>query len=191
MIDDRDLPEFLQGLDAEPDTALAAALAVGAPQTSPPAALRGRLLASATAGAERYAPFLPALSDLFDLAQARVREIVATIQRLDDWEPGPLPGMQLLHFAGGPRVAHADTGLVALPPGFAFPQHRHLGREQIFILSGGYRDSSGTEYGPGTLHEMLADTEHAYTVLPGARCVFAVVLETGIEIDGVGRVGGK
>jgi len=99
----------------------------------------------------------------------------------ESWGPGPLPGVELMHFAGGPRVATADTGFVRVPPHFEFPSHRHLGEERVLIISGGYREDTGRLFGPGDLHVMQPDTTHAYTVLPEG-CLLALVLYTGVDL---------
>src|SRR6188768_653770 len=113
------------------ERALLAALAELEPPAPPPSsALRARLLANVASPGRRLAPLYGALADLFDLGDA---ELVSLFERAEDasaWVSLPVPGVRLLHFAAGPRVAGADSGLVRMEPGAPFPQHRHLGLER-------------------------------------------------------------
>lgn len=171
----------------EPDVAALAevlayyALAVEAPA---PERLRERLLTSLRGGAERYAPFWQRLGELFELPLERVRSVLAELDAPARWHAAPIAGMRLFHLEPGPRLAAADAGIVSLEPGTAFPEHMHRGLERVLVLSGGYVDSTGAEFGPGALHEMPVGSSHAYRVLDAEPCVFAVVLHEGIEIDG-------
>lgn len=159
---------------------------------SPPQLLRDKLLGSVARPRLRYAPLFGALGELFDLGDLQLAELFESAVEPGPWVSGPLPGLELLHLSGGPRVAHADNGLVRLAPSTRFPRHRHLGSERVLVLEGGYVDEpSGKLYGPGDLHEMLADSTHAYTTVPDRPTLFAVSLVSGIDIDGVGNVSGQ
>jgi len=185
------LPEFVrEALESEGTLGAAdyaasaealAALAALLPPLTPSSSGRSRLLAATSTGAERFAPLFEKLAELFDLSMERIRELVGLSDAPESWGPGPLPGVELMHFAGGPRVATADTGFVRVPPHFEFPSHRHLGEERVLIISGGYREDTGRLFGPGDLHVMQPDTTHAYTVLPEG-CLLALVLYTGVDL---------
>jgi hypothetical protein len=159
-------------------------LAIAVRPDAPSSEARQRLLAAASAGAERWAPFVDRLARWFDLGAERIREIVAGIDSAASWEAGPMPGIELVHFAGGPRVAAADNGLVRMAPGLPFPRHRHLGTERILVLAGSYTDDSGRVYGPGDEHVSGSDVEHAYTV-GEAGVIYALSLEGDIWIEGM------
>jgi hypothetical protein len=153
---------------------------------------RQRLLQAVDDPALRFSPFFDRLSQLFDLGLDRVREITAQIDDAANWESGPMPGVRLLHFAGGPRVAAADNGLVQLEPGLAFPKHRHLGAERVLILAGAYRDDSGRVWRAGDLHASDPSIQHSYVVLEEGPCLQAVSIEGGIWIEGMpGPIGGS
>src|SRR5690349_8634603 len=96
----------------------AAGLHVGEIKPRPEA--RAALL-RALDGAERLFAFLPDLTRMFDLGAERVRELLRKIDDATVWEPGPLPGIQLMHFPGGPNALGVDTGFVKLPAGLQFP----------------------------------------------------------------------
>jgi quercetin dioxygenase-like cupin family protein len=163
-----------------------------APGKPAPQLLRDKLLGSIARPRLRYAPLFGPLGALFDLGDL---ELAALFENADDpsaWVTGPLPGLSLFHLSGGPRVAHADNGLVRLAPSTHFPMHRHLGSERVLVLEGGYVDApSGKTYGPGDVHEMAADTSHAYITVPERPTLFAVSLVSGIHIDGFGTVSGQ
>jgi hypothetical protein len=142
---------------------------------------RQRLLAAVAAPPLRYAPFFDRLSAFVDLPVADVERVLAQLNDRSRWEPA-LPGVLLLHFAGGPSVSGADVGLVKIEPNHHFPNHRHKGEERLFVLEGGYLDSSGREFGPGNQHVMAAGTSHSYRVAP-AGLLAAVVLYEGISIE--------
>lgn len=194
-LDDTLLPEFVrEALDSEASPSkleqqelaevLGSKLSMALTPVPPVPAARDRLLASALAGAERYAPFFDRLSRLFDLGVDRIREIMSGVNDPARWESGPLPGVLLMHFSGGAAVTGADVGLVRMPAGLKFPVHRHIGGERVFILEGSYTDSEGKLWLPGDLHEMGAETSHAYQVLSDG-LLFALVLYGGVEIQGV------
>jgi quercetin dioxygenase-like cupin family protein len=142
---------------------------------------RGRLLLAVSAAPLKYAPFFDRLSSFFDLSPDRVEQILADVNDRARWEPAPLPGVLLMHFAGGPKVASADVGLVRIEPDYRFPNHRHKGEERLFVLEGGYTDSTGRKYEAGDVQVMQPNTTHDYTVLPGG-LLAALVLYEGIEI---------
>src|SRR5688572_13863864 len=77
-------------------------VAAGAgPALHAPAQGRARLLA-ALDGGKRFRPFLRDLARHFDLSLARMRELFQQIDDAKYWEAGPLPGIAVMHFAGGP-----------------------------------------------------------------------------------------
>ncbi len=73
------------------------------------------------------------------------------------------------------------TVLIRMRPGCAYPAHRHVGIEEVFILQGGYRDSRGRHRaGDYVLNE--AGSAHGPVALPGEDCVMLAVAHGGIEI---------
>jgi len=155
----------------------------------PSSALRQRLLESAAAPGLRFAPFFSQLSDLFDWKDAQLSALFERAAAPGAFSPSPIPGVELLHLDGGPRVAHADNGLVRIGAGARFPEHRHLGLERVLVLAGRYRDEqSGRVYAPGDWHEMLPGTEHAYVVLPDAELLLAVSVVDGVDVTGYGTL---
>jgi putative transcriptional regulator len=151
------------------------------PPIAPSADARNRLLVAVSAAPLKYAPFFDRLTAFLDLPLERVKQILADVGDRARWEPSALPGVQLMHFPGGPSVAGADVGLVRIEPNYRFPMHRHKGEERLFVVEGGFVDTSGKKYEPGDIQVMQPDTTHDYTVFPGG-LLAALVLYEGIEI---------
>jgi hypothetical protein len=194
-----DLPEYVLGTLPEPErSALEAELAqsaelrrelaavreaLGLPAVAPaqraPLSGRSRLLAALATG-ERYTPFLRDLARHFDLSLANVRELLDRIDDAASWEAGPLPGVQVLHFPGGPNAVAPDTGFVRLPRGLQFPFHRHVGHEVNYVLEGAVRDGDGRLYVAGESIEMKPGTTHEFSIPDDADALIAVV-QAGFE----------
>jgi len=156
---------------------------------APSAELRASVLHSAL-GHGDLASFARRFAEMFDLAEPRALELLGCVQRAGEapWQRVPLPEgqhVQLLHFAGGPRVASADCGLVALAPGVRFPLHEHAGDEWSFVLSGAAEEEgTAASWLPGDLVHRPAGSRHAFRVTSGEPLVFAVVLEAPIRMVG-------
>lgn len=135
---------------------------------------RNRLLAALDTGS-RYAPFVADLCRAFDLGAARMRELCDAIDLPASWEAGPLPGIAVMHFPGGPNAIAPDTGFVRLPRGLQFPYHRHLGHEINYVLEGAVRDGDGTLYLPGEAIVMAPGTSHSFSVPEDGDALIAVV----------------
>ena len=142
----------------------------------PPPALRRRILDAAEGGAERYAPMLERLGELFDVATATAREYAGRLFTNDGWED-LLPGIAYLDLEGGPAAAGGRVGLVRMTPGARFPLHRHVGPERTLILQGALRDSSGVELHAGDHAEGDDGVEHWFEAIGDEELVYAVVVE--------------
>jgi anti-sigma factor ChrR (cupin superfamily) len=182
------LPEFAREALDDPNSDVRASSALALIELNellspvePSGSARERLLAAVAAPPLRYAPFFDRLSAFVDLPVADVERVLAQVNDRERWELA-MPGVQLFHFSGGASVAGADVGLVRIEPDHHFPNHRHKGEERLFVLEGGYVDSSGREYGPGNVHVMAQGTSHSYRVAP-AGLLAAVVLWGGISIE--------
>ncbi|ETW96251.1 cupin domain-containing protein [Candidatus Entotheonella palauensis] len=149
---------------------------------APSADARARLL-GAVEPATRFDGFVDRLAALFDLKPERIR---ALLHLVDVWPSSPwkasrIPGMQLLHFDGGPRVASADCGLVCIEPGHVVPRHQHQGNEWVLILQGrAYEEETGQIAAPGDLRLKATHSVHTVRVIGDIPVVFAVVLHGGI-----------
>ena len=117
-----------------------------------------------------------------------------------DWSSTRSPGISLVLLHPGPAElerARAEHGtavegavLIRMDPGHGYPAHRHLGVEEVLVLSGGYRDEQGVyeagtyvRYEPGSQHTPVALGDRA---LPHGRenpaCVLFATARAGIEL---------
>ncbi len=173
----RDLTEALTSV-VEIATSADSPGSVRAPSTG-----RARLMA-AIAEAERFSPFLDRVAAFFDLTAAAVKELLKAVPGADGWEAFPVPGVELMHMDGGPRVAAADVGFVRMAPGTAFPRHRHVGLEEDVVMQGAYEEDDGTVVRAGDSIANAAGTSHGFKVISDVPLIFAVVVP-GVEIEGV------
>jgi hypothetical protein len=144
--------------------------------------VKARLMASIGSGPfERFAQRMTAL---FGVGLDRARELLGLIERPASWN-NEAPGIDLVHFAGGPAYAAADCGFIRLVPGGIFPPHTHLGEEVCVILSGQLRDvTSGRLLGPGDENVMQQGTTHYLACEGSEPCTWAVRAMNGIEVAG-------
>lgn len=72
--------------------------------------------------------------------------------------------------------------LVRMDPGCAYPRHRHVGDEEVFVLQGGFRDERG-EHRMGEFRRFEAGSIHApIAFADGPPCVLFSIAHGGIEI---------
>lgn len=176
-------------LGAEDDLEAAGLVALAAPAAAPSPSLRDRIGDSLRA-THRFDDLEAAFAELVDLPADRARDLLLAIDgpiadRVGAWQEGPAPGVHLLHFRGGARVADAVTGLVRLPEGVEFPHHRHLGDEAVMVLQGAFRDSGGTTHGRGQIVHMPAGSQHSLVSVGPVPLCYAAVIHHGVEIGGV------
>ena len=147
----------------------------------PPAHVEARLMASLGAG--RFARFAARTASLFDVGVARAHEILGLAERPGSWEPR-LPGISLIHFAGGPSVASADCGFIQLAPGTTFPPHTHPDEEISLVIAGRLRQGERI-LGPGDeLIQAATGETHIVAAEGGEPCIYLVLARAGIEIYG-------
>jgi quercetin dioxygenase-like cupin family protein len=142
------------------------------PSVAPKPETKARLLSSLAEN--RFLPFVDELSRHFDLAVDRMKQILRKIDDALAWEPGPMPGVSLIHFDGGPNAFAADTGFVRFPAGSIFPQHDHAGPELTYVLQGKFTDSDGKVYGPGDLMIKHPGESHSLKIGADEDCVIAI-----------------
>ncbi len=144
--------------------------------------VRERLLKSVSEKS-RFEGFLLRLSELFDLSVEKVRAILKATheEKRVLWEQTRSPGVDLLHFAGGPSVAAADCGLVRIAPGTQFPYHTHDGDETALVLAGCLKDSQGQVLHAGDVSFMQAGSGHSFIAAGSEELVLAVVVNEGIS----------
>jgi anti-sigma factor ChrR (cupin superfamily) len=161
---------------------LLATLALTVEPVSPSRRVRDQMLASLNPET-RFEAYVDRLAKLFDLKLRRIRELLDALASVPgtSWEANEIPGVHLLHFDGGRRVAGADCGLIHVAPGREFPVHRHLGDEWVSVLQGLAREDSGRIFRPGDLIHRAPGTTHTFRTSGDEPFVFAVVLFEGLE----------
>jgi putative transcriptional regulator len=158
-------PALRAALDAWRDTAGS----IPAASVAPAADVRTRLMAAIDASVQPgpLERFSSRIASIFDVTVDKARMYLGWIADPARWEPGPIPGVQLIHLPPGPSYASADCGFVKLPPGFHFPRHGHHGEELSVVLQGTGHDSDGNKLAPGTELVMPGGAEHDFVIDEG------------------------
>ena len=164
-------------LAAELETLRGAASDLIAPMV-PRNDVKARLLASAGAG--RFERFSARIAQLFDFSVDRARELLGLVERDASWEH-PMPGLDLLHFEGGPAAAQADCGVIRLAEGCTFPWHTHRGEEVCIVLAGTLRDHEGRLLRPGDELVQAEGSQHSIVAVSGEGMWVARAMN-GIEV---------
>lgn len=143
----------------------------------PSASLRNRVL-EATQDVTRFAGFLERFADLFDLDRTTSQDLLAKIDPISNhaWESTVFPGVKIMKFCGGPRVASATCGIVQVKAGKLFPAHRHQGDETTLVLQGKAQDDSAKTLLAGDIFHLPPGSSHSFHVLGDEPFVYAVVL---------------
>lgn len=149
---------------------------VGRTEAPPPGDGLARLMRRAREGRLTY--FEREVAAMFDLDVSEASALLARLER-GEFDAELAPGVQVLAFAPGPRLAGAMTGLVKVAPGAVFPEHPHEGDERVLVLEGGYRDSQGVEVWRGEEQAMRKGTAHFFTAFD-VGCVCASL----VKVDG-------
>jgi hypothetical protein len=149
---------------------------------TPPERARARLMA-ALGGPSRYLPFCAELGRHFDLAETRMRELLACIDAAPAWKRGAAPLEGYYNFKPGAALLPLHGGFVRLLGGTGFPLHRHRDRELTFVLSGRIYDDAGRDYEPGAVIDMSPGSVHSLSVTDDAPALLAV-LSGAIEMLG-------
>ena len=113
---------------------LAASLAFGLPLVSPRLELKERLMANLQA-AGPDAPASPSISPRFAGSFDVIPGVTGVRTADADWKQAPIPGIQYKDISYDAARGFA-TRLVRFAPGVRYPNHRHGGTEEIFVLEG-------------------------------------------------------
>lgn len=177
------LGEFLEDQVAASGDLDGLALPLAGAEAKLPLDLKQRLLSSI--GREhRFGVFEQRFSELFDLPESVAGVLLGRLDSKEHWTTLEIPGVELFHFDGGPRVRDAITGFVRIDSGASFPMHEHVGHERVLVMQGVLRDDDGELYFPGDEIEMDADSTHSLSSSGAVPLVFATIVMKGIKIDG-------
>ena len=160
-------------------------LALAVDAVAPLPALRSRLERS-LAQTHRFDDLEDVVASLADVSIDRARALLLQLDAPGTtWEPGPAPGIELVHFEGGPRVRDAVTGFVRHAPGSTFPEHDHVGDESVLVLQGAFEDSDGVVYRSGDVAARGPCSSHSYRAVGPLPLVTMAVVQGGVILDGV------
>ncbi len=132
----------------------AACVAAGATRRPPPS-VRAKVLARIRQtsqlpreyGAPSGAPAVTSSDGLAALPPPVSSEGIQFIGTDSPWLLAPLPGARFKMLSAGPHQAHAIL-LLELQAGATYPEHDHLGTEDMYVLTGDLQ-SEGRSLGPG------------------------------------------
>lgn len=134
----------------------------------------------------RFEDLAGAVARLIDRPFDDASNLVSQIDHPESWETSPFPGVELFHIDGGPSLKNAIVGFVRIAPGGGFPEHRHAGREYVYVLQGGFRDTMGREVRRGELCISDPDSIHEVEVIDGLPpLIYLVVLHEGLDVGGI------
>lgn len=148
----------------------------------PSAALRERVLGVAQPES-RFDGFVDRLAALFELEVNAIREILRQASAAPEapWRAAELAGLFYLPVPTKRASSGVQTALVYLEPGINLPRHRHRGREQMFVLEGYAMADDGRQLAPGDRVDSPPGSEHEIEILEHMPCLFAIVLEEGLD----------
>jgi mannose-6-phosphate isomerase-like protein (cupin superfamily) len=133
----------------------------------------------------RFPEFEDCIAFLAEISHEAARDLLLRIDAQASWEAGPIPGIALFHFSGGPSVHNAITGFVRLEKeGTAFPSHEHVGAETVVILQGAMRDDDGTLHTAGDQIDMPAGSAHAFVSEGSVPLVYLAIVQDAVIIAG-------
>ena len=169
-------------MEAEDDCRLIGAYALGALEGEDREKLDAHV-ASCDACARALARASEALTDLaaaippgtslrqrvLDMAEAPVLPIDPAAYAWEELAPGVR-----IHTVRDEPSRSFRSVLVWASPGARYPRHRHLGEEEILVLSGRLRDERGS-YGPGEICRSVTGSDHSEAVEGSEDCICYVV----------------
>ena len=98
------------------------------------------------------------------------------------WRPLPFTGARFVSL-GKDADIDSELLMLRLDPARSFPWHRHLGREEVVVLGGGYTDQEG-HFDLGTHHLYLPGTEHGPITDADEPCCIVTLVEKGVRFRG-------
>jgi anti-sigma factor ChrR (cupin superfamily) len=146
-------PDASQEVARFADAAAAYALASAPPQT-PSAALRERLLARVRSSAKAN----PSVEATESASGAPAPAGFDFVWSDAPWGPSPVLGARLKVLSVRPQHPYAVL-LMELAPQTTYPEHDHLGPEELYVLSGDLR-TEGRLLGPGDYLHAEPGTHH-------------------------------
>lgn len=83
-------------------------------------------------------------------------------------------------------ASERDSGyaavLISMDPGSAYPAHRHLGTEEVFVIEGAYEDEIGRHAAGSFVRYAKGSTHSPRCPEGGEACLFFAIAREGIEL---------
>lgn len=179
------LETFLSEASAEPDRLDAAEVLALTAEPVPVSPALAERLARSLDVTHRFDDLEALVAEIGDLPIDRARALLLSLDAPETrWDPGPGEGIELLHFAGGPKVAGAVTGVVRHAPGVRFPEHDHVGNETVLVLQGECVDDDGSIYRAGDVAPRGPGSPHSYRAVGPLPLLTLAVVHGGVIVGG-------
>ncbi len=148
--------------------------------TEPSSERRARFIA-ALADTNRFEPYAETVAALLEITRDESLVWLSGLDNPENWGPGVLPGTTMWSVP----TEREDVGIVWLkmPAGMEFPEHAHLGDEEVLVLQGRYIDHLGVLHPPGTILREPPETEHSFRIdADGPEFICLAIVHGGIRI---------
>lgn len=126
-----------------------------------------------------FEPFVRRVATLCDVSVDVARGLLAGIEDASRWMVGPGPGTEAFHIPAGSSLEGAIVGFIRLAPGAEFPDHTHVGAEDVLVLQGSFV-VDGRVVAAGEEAPMPAGSHHALRAGPEG-CIYLGVVRDGLD----------
>ncbi len=130
-----------------------------------------------------YAPFVRRVAELCEIPAAAAEQLLAAVDDISRWVPGPASGVQAFHIDAGAGLEDAVVGLIRIAPLALFPAHEHIGAEDALVLQGGFR-AGDVDVRAGCELLMPAGSQHELRALAEG-CLYLGVVRGGLRFADV------
>ncbi|MFB6373994.1 MAG: cupin domain-containing protein, partial [Bradymonadaceae bacterium] len=158
--------------------------------TSPSDDLRDQILRDLSPE-DRFLDLIDEVETRLDLSESEARRLLAALDDESNWISVPgydidLFGFRFVGIEPGPQVEAELAALLRVARGATFPEHEHVGREQVFVLQGTLIEDDGEVFDRGELIEHDHETSHTFSVPDDSPDLIGIVcVEHGLLIDGI------
>jgi putative transcriptional regulator len=126
-----------------------------------------------------FEPFVRRVAALCDVSIDAARGLLVAVDDAGRWMTGPGPGTEAFHIEAGPSLDGAIVGFIRLAPGALFPDHTHIGAEDVLVLQGSFV-VDGRVVAAGEEAPMAAGTHHLLHAGPEG-CLYLGVVRDGLD----------
>ena len=159
-------------------------------RSEPSDSLRERIMGDLEPGA-RFVDLIDQVCNVLDVDEETAGELFSAIDDESNWVPFPGHEIAFFYFPfaeiePGESVEANFVSIIRVERGETFPEHRHVGRERIFMLQGTMVEDDGAVHQRGDYIDHENDTTHRFRVPDDSPALVGIVLvERGLEIGGI------